>query len=204
MVKSALIVIDIINSCCSPKCETKELGITFKKIRNVVPKISKFVSEFKKQNIGPVIYINCTKWDKKHLAQNLVELYKDPKCEYYSDDSSGHDEKFYKIKLGKNDLIISKNTYDAFSNPKLEKFLKRKKINDLIIIGVFSDGCVESTIQNGFSRGYNFIILKDLIETTDLKIRQDMQKILKNYTWPTMFGKTITSKEFLRGVKKWK
>jgi len=62
------------------------------------------------------------------------------------------------------------------------------------VSGVFSDGCVDATVKGGFSKGYNFLILKDLVETTDVKIRQDLQKLLKEYTWPAMFGKTIESK----------
>jgi len=55
---------------------------------------------------------------------------------------------------------------------------------------------VHATIQGGFSAGFSFIILKDLIETTDLRVRQELQGLLKQYTWPVMFGKTIDSKDF--------
>lgn len=194
--KTALLVIDVVNSCCSAKCESPEVGITFTKIRQMIPKLANFIKEYKQRG-GLVIYVNITKWNKKHLAKNIVELYKNPKCRYYSEDTTGFDEQFYKIKPEKNDMIFTKNTYDAFSNTQFNNFLKKKGIKQLIITGVFGDGCVESTIQSGFSKGYNFIILKDLIETTDVKIRQDVQKLLKRYTWPVMFGPTITSKEFL-------
>jgi len=194
--KEALLVIDIVNSCCSPKCETPEQGITFKKIRKIVPKLVNFIKEYKQRG-GFVIYIKITPWNKEHLSKNIIELYKNPKCEYYSDDKTGFDEAFYLVKPEKDDLIISKNNYDSFANPELDKILKKHKIDTLVITGVFTDGCVESTIQSGFSKGYNLIILKDLIETTDLKVRQDLQKMLKSYTWPMMFGDTITSKEFL-------
>jgi nicotinamidase-related amidase len=93
---------------------------------------------------------------------------------------------------------MDKNTYDAFSNPGLGRLLKDKGIGTLVVAGVFGDGCVESTIQGGFSRGYSFTILKDLIETTDENIRQDLQKMLKDYTWPMMFGRTVASEEFLK------
>ncbi len=57
---SALLVIDIINSCCSPKCENKKENISFGKIRAMIPKLSGFIQEYKKAG-GSVIYINCTK-----------------------------------------------------------------------------------------------------------------------------------------------
>lgn len=199
--KNILLVIDIVNFCCSERCETKKCGITFSKIRKMVPKLVKFIEKYRQKN-GKVIYIKCYPWDKKHLAKNIIELYKDPKCRYYSSDKTGFDEKFYLVEPKKDDFIFSKNTYDAFSNAKLVNFLRKSKVKTLIITGIFGDGCVNATIHNGFSKGYNFIILKDLIETTDLSRRQKIQKYLKQYTWPLMFGKTITSDEFLRGMKK--
>ncbi|MFH1471424.1 MAG: isochorismatase family cysteine hydrolase [Nanoarchaeota archaeon] len=194
---SALLVIDVINSCCSSKCESREPKITFKKIRKMVPELVAFIKKYKECSENPVIYINCTQWDKEHLAANISELYKDPNCRYYSKDKTGFRNTFYKVKPDSCDIIVTKNGYDAFTNPELDRLLKKRQIRYLIVAGVFGDGCVHSTIQSGFSKGYNFIILKDLIETTNVKIRQNLQKLLKSYTWPVMFGKTISSEEFL-------
>ena len=192
--ETALLVIDVINSCSHTNCEITKFDISFKKIRKMVPKLNSFIKKYKKQG-GKVIYINCTPWDQKNLAKNLIELYKNPRCRYYSDDKTGFREKFYQVTPEKNDLIVTKNSYDAFTNPKLDSFLKTNKIKHLLIAGIFGDGCVHATIQGGFSKGYNFIILKDLVETSDVKIRQKLQNLLKKYTWPIMFGPTIDSNE---------
>jgi nicotinamidase-related amidase len=194
---SILLIIDIVNFCAHPKFEIKKYGITFNKIRKMVPKLIKFIEAYKQKG-GEVIYVNCAKWDKKHLPKNIVELYTDHKCRYYTKDKTEFPEEFYTVRPQKNDTIITKNSYDAFTNPKLDKLLKKKKINYLIVAGIFGDGCVHATIQGGFSKGYNFIILKDLIETTDVEHRQKMQKLMKKNLWPGMFGKTITSQEFLK------
>jgi len=198
--ETALLVIDITNHCCHPKCEIKKRNVTFNKIRKMIPKLKKFISKYRTVG-GQVIFVNCTPWREEFLAKNIVELYKDPKCRYYSSDKTGFSEKFFELEPQKNDYIVTKNAYDAFTNPKLNRFLKKKKIKYVAVAGVFGDGCVESTIQGGFSAGYNFIILKDLIETTDVKIRQRLQKLLKEYAWPTMFGKTINSKDFFDLIK---
>lgn len=189
---TALLVVDVINSCAHEKCEIKKWNIKFTKIRKMVPKLIEFI-DFYKDKGGEVIFVNTVPWTKKYLAKNLIELYKDPNARYYTKDNSGFAEKFYLVKP-KKDKIITKNSYDAFTNHNLKKLLKNKKY--VIITGIFGDGCVHSTIQGSFSAGYNLIILKDLIETTDVKRRQQMQKHLKNYTWPLMFGKTINSKDF--------
>lgn len=198
---TALIIIDVINNCCAKECEIKKWNITFKKIRKMVPNLTNFIAKYREKVNNNIIFVNCTKWDKKHLPKNLIELYKDPKCCYYSKDKTGFSEKFYLLEPEKNDIIITKNTYDAFSNPKLDKVLKNKKIQYLIITGVFGEGCVDATIKNGFSKGYNFVILKDLIETTDQPHRQKFQRILKKQNWPIMYGPTINSKDLFKLIK---
>lgn len=198
--KTALLVIDVINSCAHPKCEIKKWGITFKKIRRIIPKLKAFIEKYRSLG-GQVILVKCVPWTKKFLAKNIVELYKDPKCAYYTTDKTGFSEKFFELIPEKNEVIVSKNSYDAFTNPTLDKFLKKRKIDRVLVSGIFGDGCIHATIQGGFSAGYNFIILKDLIETTDDKTRQKLQKLLKEYTWPTMYGKTIESKDFFKTLK---
>lgn len=199
---TALLVIDPVNSCAHEKCETPEWNIHFTKIRKMLPKLNEFVKQYRKQVGGLVAITTITPWTKEHLPENLNELYTDPKAEYYSEDTTGFDEKFYAVKHAKSDLVIDKNTYDIFTNKKLSKELKKRGIRYIIMTGIFTDGCVLSSVINGFSKGYNFVILKDMIETTDLEKRQQIQKLLIDYTFPIMYGKTITSKELLKSLKK--
>lgn len=199
--KTALLVIDVINNCCHSKNEFKKWEISFNKIRKMIPRLRKFISEYQELG-GHVVFITCVPWSKKYLAKNIIELYKDPRCCYYIKDKSGFGEKFYGVEPLAKDFVVTKDSYDAFTNPKLDRYLKKHKIKYLIIAGVFGDGCVHATMQGGFSKGYSFIVLKDLIETTDVKTRQKLQKLLKEYTWPTMFGKTIESKRLFSYIRK--
>ena len=195
---TALLVIDPVNSCAHEKCETPEWHIHFSKIRKMLPKLNKFINDYRRLIGGLVILTTITPWDKEHLPKNLSELYTDPKAYYYSEDTTSFDEKFYAIEPDKTDVIIVKNTYDAFSNPNLVKVLNTHGIKYIVITGVFTDGCVLATTASGFSKGYNFIFLKDMIETTDVEIRQELQKLLFEYTFPIMYGKTIKAKELLK------
>lgn len=194
----ALIVVDVINSCAHKDFERTNWGITFKNIRKMVPKLKLFIEDYKKQTRGKVIFIKTVPWTKERLAKNINELYKDDFRVYYEAGNKKRSVEFFKIDPRYSDKVFEKNTYDAFANPALKSYLKKHKIRYLIIAGIFSDGCVNSTIQGGFSAGFNFIILKDLVETTDSKTRQRLQAHLKKYTWPMMFGDTISSKDCLK------
>jgi len=203
--ETALLVIDVTNAWAHPTCEIRKWGITFNKIRKMVPKLQRFIKYYESAG-GNIIYIKTTPWDKKHLPKNLVEFYKDPdvcfySTEVYSEKIKRSSEKFYKLSLKKKDIVLEKNSYDAFVNPDLDKILKKKKIKYLIPTGVLGDGCVHATIQGGFSKGYNYLILKDLVETTDLPIRQRLIKIMREFYWPMLYGKTINAKSFFDFVE---
>ncbi len=198
---TVLLVIDPVNSCAHEKCETPERNIHFSKIREILPKLAEFISDYRKWVGGTVVFVTITPWNKENLPDNINQLYKDPKAYYYSDDNTGFDEQFYGVKPEKEDLVFVKNAYDAFTNKEMVAEFGKRRIRYVVIAGIFTDGCVLATIVNGFSRGYNFVILKDLIETTDDPQRQKLQKLLIDYTFPVMYGKTITAKEFLDSWK---
>jgi len=199
---TALLVIDPVNSCAHEKCETPEWNIHFSKIREMLPRLNEFVKKYRKEVGGPVVITTITPWRKEFLPTNLNELYTDPEAEYYSEDTTGFDEEFHTVKPEATDLVITKNTYDTFTNEKLLEEFNKRGIKYIIMTGIFSDGCVLASIISGFSKGYNFVVLKDLIETTDSETRQDIQKLLINFTFPKMYGKTILSKELLDVMKK--
>jgi len=193
---TALVVIDIVNSCCHEQCENPEWGITYSKIREMIPRLDNFIEEFRSKIGGKIIFTNLTPWTKESLPENINELYTDPNTTYYGDGSDFENE-FYIVKPKEQDIIITKNNYDTFSNPEFDKILKQNGIQYLVMTGVFTDGCVLATTLGGFSRGYNFIILKDLVETTDKKIRQELCQYLIDYTFPVLYGKTISSNELI-------
>ncbi len=58
-------------------------------------------------------------------------------------------------------IRIEKHQYDAFMNTNLEKVLREKEIHSLVIGGVMTHLCCESTARSGFMRGWNIIVLVD-------------------------------------------
>lgn len=208
---TALLVVDVINSCAHEKCEVPKWEIRFSRIRQMVPRLEKFIEEYRKVVGGLVIFGKTVPWRKEFLPENLRELYEDPAACYYSEDSSGFAdrlgpfrEEFYQVAPQEGDVVVTKNTYDAFADPKFIEVLEQRGIRYVLITGVFGDGCILASICGGFSRGYNLVILKDLIETSDVPIRslkgpnrQELLARLKEYTFPYMYGRTPTAAQFL-------
>ena len=59
------------------------------------------------------------------------------------------------------DIIIPKNTYSAFHNTDLEKQLRGKGIQDLVIGGVMTNLCCETSARDAFVRNFRVFFLAD-------------------------------------------
>jgi nicotinamidase-related amidase len=57
--------------------------------------------------------------------------------------------------------VFEKSESDAFSDPKLEAWMRRKEIGTLIVTGLFAEACVCQTVRGAIHRGYAVHLVKD-------------------------------------------
>ncbi|MCQ6557143.1 cysteine hydrolase family protein [Paenibacillus mendelii] len=69
------------------------------------------------------------------------------------------------ISPNEEDTIIQKNRPDAFYNTTLQQELVNKGIHKLILTGIQTDICVDTTCRRANSLGYNVILVKDAHST---------------------------------------
>jgi len=65
------------------------------------------------------------------------------------------------IKIESKDIVLPKKRYSAFYETDLEKVLRSKGIQDLIISGVMTNLCCETTARDAFMRDYRVFFLID-------------------------------------------
>lgn len=65
----------------------------------------------------------------------------------------------------KNALILQKSKYSAFYKTNLEKLLQEKEINQLVITGVHTHLCCESTARDAFIRNFEVFFIIDATGT---------------------------------------
>ena len=64
-----------------------------------------------------------------------------------------------------NEPVIDKNRYSAFLGTSLDETLKYRKIEDLIITGVMTNCCCETTARDAFMRDYRVFFVSDATAT---------------------------------------
>lgn len=91
------------------------------------------------------------------------------------------------------DGIIDKNRYSAFHGTGLDENLKSKKIDELIITGVMTNCCCETTARDAFVRDYRVFFVSDATATVNDELHVAS---LKNLAFGFSY---IVSTEQLRG-----
>ena len=64
------------------------------------------------------------------------------------------------------DTIIKKDRYSAFYKTDLEETLRAKNIKDLVLGGVMTNLCCETTARDAFVRDFRVLFLADGTSTT--------------------------------------
>ena len=64
-------------------------------------------------------------------------------------------------KLVSDSPVVAKNTYDAFINTDLDEMLKELKVERLVVCGVMTDCCCDTTARSAFNRGYETWLVSD-------------------------------------------
>ena len=68
------------------------------------------------------------------------------------------------------ETIIDKNQYSAFYSTNLDAILKEHQISEVIICGVMTNCCCETTARDAFMRGYQVFFVSDATGTVNSEL----------------------------------
>lgn len=69
----------------------------------------------------------------------------------------------------KDDIVISKYTPDSFHNTNLHEVLSSRNVNKIVIAGLQTEYCIDTTCRRAYSLGYDTVLVKDAHSTYDSK-----------------------------------
>lgn len=159
--EAALIVIDVQNDFCHEEGACARMGRDVSAVQSIVPNIQTLIGKCKELHI-PVIYVQNTvdqftsseTWEKRPWPKSPVGP-----LDICKRGSWGAD--FYRISPNKNDIIIEKHRFSAFIATNLDMVLRNLKRSSLILTGVATNVCVESTARDAFMMDYRVTLVKD-------------------------------------------
>jgi ureidoacrylate peracid hydrolase len=77
------------------------------------------------------------------------------------------------------EAIFSKSRYNAFAGTGLDAHLKTQKRNTLVIAGLTTECCVDSTARDAFERDYHVFIALDAVAAYEPDLHQGALKALE-------------------------
>jgi ureidoacrylate peracid hydrolase len=188
---AAVLVIDIQNDFCHEDGYLHKLGLDISATQAMVPRLVGFIDEARKANVK-IIFVQGI-YNNRYLSGPFVE--KDRKHglnnERCLEGSWGAD--FYKVTPRPNESVIRKHRYSPFVGTELDRILQEAGIKSLILTGVTTNVCVESTARDGFMRDYYIVFLSDCTATFSQDVHETT---LGNIT--RHFGTVATSPEAIR------
>jgi len=92
--------------------------------------------------------------------------------------------------------IIRKHRFSAFLDTRLETLLRMKGIRFLIICGISTPLCVETTTRDAYQRDFDVIVVEDGTATTSKTLHENSLNVIKTY-----FGKVLKSDEIVELIK---
>jgi ureidoacrylate peracid hydrolase len=97
-------------------------------------------------------------------------------------------EDFYRITAEPDDIILPKHRYSAFIGTPFDAILRANGIKTLIITGVATNVCVESTARDGFMLDYHIVVPSDLTAGVSDQVKQ-----MSLFNIDTFFGEVVES-----------
>ncbi|MFH1222972.1 MAG: isochorismatase family cysteine hydrolase [Pseudomonadota bacterium] len=148
--RSALLVVDMQKFFLKPESPTfTASGLV------VLPNIKRLIKTFRDAG-RPVIY-TCHVHHPDNLDSGIMGWWWEGMCIEGSPESKIHDD----IAPLPSEKVIFKHRYSAFYNTDLETILRCMKIEDLVITGIMTNMCCESTARDAYYRDYKTFFLAD-------------------------------------------
>jgi ureidoacrylate peracid hydrolase len=88
------------------------------------------------------------------------------------------------------DELLPKNRYDAFLGTRLEQLLTRMGVQNLVVGGLVTSGCVESTVRDAAMRDYRVFLVGDAIGDIDTDVHEDALARMG-----LLFGRLVTAED---------
>ena len=105
-------------------------------------------------------------------------------------DSWGAD--FYEIGPVDGEQVVEKRCYSAFHNTQMDDILRRRGIKSLVMTGVATNVCVESTLREAFFHGYYIVMPPDCVGSANVPLHKATIKSVE-----FIFGETPESDEVM-------
>jgi ureidoacrylate peracid hydrolase len=191
----ALLVIDVQNGFMSNGGSYDLLGMKILNYQQIIPKLKDLITICRKHNV-PVFYTQAvretsgidllTRTHRILPKAREERIKKRPICVRGTWDAKIVEE----VKPTNKDHVVIKRRDSAFQDTETEVWLNSLQVNTLIFCGIDTSICVETSLRDGFNRGYDVILISDATASTNFRHYKTTIEHVKEY-----YGLVMKAKE---------
>lgn len=159
---TALLIVDVQNDFCAAD---GMMGLTGMDLSSINPAVDQMIrlAGSARQNGVPVIFvrlITAPETDSPALLALYERLGYGPEgAAICRRGTFGAD--YYRLAPESSDLVVDKQRYSGFVGTNLELMLSKANIRKLVVTGVTTECCVDSTVRDAFMRDYETFVVSD-------------------------------------------
>jgi ureidoacrylate peracid hydrolase len=193
--RTAMIVVDMQNAFVSKGGMFEIVGKDISGFPKIIKPIQKMISTARTKGIKVIYITHRLSPDWREVGFNSPVWFK-MSSKLYREHPELRDKLIIRgtwggeiideLKPEKEDLVVEKLRYSAFSGTMLDMFLKNYDIKYLIFSGVATNVCVETSIRDAYHLEYFAILVEDAV-TTDTPLLQEatIRNVKQSFGWVT-------------------
>ncbi len=177
-VHTALLVIDMQNDFCAEGGYVHKLrGADMSSSAPLARRIMALVRAARKAG-ATVLWIRAN-YEPKYLSEQALAKQSGSGMVCCAAGSWGW--QFFEVAPAPDELIVEKHSYSGFAGTELDRLLRFRGIRTLVFAGVASNVCVESTLRDGYFRGYHVVLAEDCVDSYARDLHAATLKNVKLY-----------------------
>ncbi|MDP2662488.1 MAG: cysteine hydrolase [Dehalococcoidia bacterium] len=188
---TALVVVDVQNDFCGDGGYFSDMGYDLSMIQQMVPRLNSFIARGREAKV-PVVFVRCiyddiyasAAWTEKRSKRGRTG-----KALCLSDTWGAE---FFVISPEPGEVVVTKHRFSAFVGTDLDLVLRSMGIKTLLLSGVATNVCVESTARDGYQLDYYIVFLEDCAANTSRELHNATLENIRRY-----FGVVTTSEDVL-------
>lgn len=157
--KTALIVVDFQNDFCHNQGVFGKKNFNLSHVEKAVSNLLPFLDRCRQFNL-PIIFVRTihSNWTD---SESWIGRLEGAAREMLICRPNTWGAEFYRIEPQTDDFIVTKHRFSGFVGTDLDVVLRSRRIETLLITGVATNVCVETTARDGFNLDYRIILVED-------------------------------------------
>ena len=109
-------------------------------------------------------------------------------------------EVYEEFKPMEGERVFEKKLNSSFKNTGLVNYLKEKNQQDIVVVGLQTDKCIDATIKCGFEHGFNMIVPAYANSTinNDFMSAEESYRYYNEFMWKGRYAECISLEETIK------